>query len=174
MHNNYNILNSNRNNSFTKSSKVKKRPKTTNKDTINIGSFGNIMLNKLLSVSGNNPPILEKIRDSNLLLLKDTNDNLSPCSKILMKIYYFLTGNEFPIMPPCDVYRHLDIQEKLAANFSKQVSCKEDKDITCPNHSHLYSTDEASSSEADFVGSHNSKSGKGKAKKNKRDVKKNR
>jgi hypothetical protein len=168
------IQNEMHNNSFSKSAKVKKRPKNTTKDTINIGGFGNVMLNKLLSVSGDNPPILQKIRDSNLLLLKDTDNNLSPYAKILMKIYYFLTGNEFPTMPPCDVYRHLDIQEKLAANFSEQASCKEDNDISCPNHSHLYSTDEASSSEADFVGSHNSKSGKGKAKKNKRDVKKNR
>lgn len=51
--------------------------------------------------------------------------------------------------------------------------CQEFDDYNCPNHYHLYSTDEASTSEIDFAVPTTSKRGKGKAKKQSKEVKKN-
>lgn len=162
------------NNSFSKNTKGKKKPQNAIKDAMNIGSFGKVLQCKLLSINESDPSNIDRNDISSLPKLKDTNDNLSPYVKILIKIYYFLTGKEFPIMQPCDVYSHLDIQDKFTTHCENHAPCKfcnEYNEITCPNHSHLYSTDEASSSEADFIGLSNIKPTKVKAKKAKRDVK---
>lgn len=50
--------------------------------------------------------------------------------------------------------------------------CDECSDHVCPNHSYLYSTDEASSSEADFVGQNSTKAKNSMPKKKTKEVKK--
>jgi hypothetical protein len=50
--------------------------------------------------------------------------------------------------------------------------CNDYNEYHCPNHYHLYSTDEASSSEAEFICLSTTKSGKGKNKKKVKEVKK--
>lgn len=52
--------------------------------------------------------------------------------------------------------------------------CNDFSDYNCPTHSHLYSTDEASSSEIDFAGHCSTNGRKGKQKKNKKDSRKSR
>lgn len=51
--------------------------------------------------------------------------------------------------------------------------CNEYNDYHCPNHYHLYSTDEASSSEAEFICFSTAKTAKPKNKKKVKEVKKN-
>lgn len=131
--------------SFSENSKGKGNPKSAIKDSIHIQNLGKVMLQKLTGVSQNNM--------SDCVETKTSGDNLNPYIKILIRIYYFLTGNNLSLLSPRSVYSHSEIQEKLAAHYGKPTSfkvCNEFSDSKCLSHFNLCSTDEASSNDADF------------------------
>jgi len=144
--------------SFIKSSKGAKSSKKGNrarKYSNNKESFGNIMIQKLLSVS-NKSSFLSTIGE----LFGSYNDKLQD------QDISDITSD------PAFLY-HFNLDQKTVAkcNPSPCKLCDEFGDSSCPNHEHLYSTDEASSSEIDFAGPSANRAGKGKAKKNKKKVK---
>lgn len=166
-------------NSHTKSTKKKFKPSGAASDSINIGGLGHVSINKLLSVSGKPPdPSSVGFRTSCQANERDVKIGLNPCIRLVLKLYYLLTGSDIECLAAsCDAYiGPTEFREKLGgispgANASCKF-CNEQTDFDCPSHSHLYSTDEASSSDADFVGNCCMKGSKGKAKQTKKNVKK--
>ena len=165
-------------NSQSKGARKRFRTSGASSDSINIGGLGNVSINKLLSVSGQPPdPHQFGFRNSKAHH-GDVKVALNPCIRLVLKLYYLLTGSDIESLAAnCDAFiGHNEFQEKLGGiSPGTHASCKfcsELKDFDCPNHSHLYSTDEASSSDADFVGNCCMKGSKGKAKQLRKNVKK--
>lgn len=88
-----------------------------------------------------------------------------------MKLYRIIHGSSGTELSSDNLSKCLlSLKGKSGAKSNAPCKyCDDYHQYTCPNHYHLYSTDEASSSEIDFAPAH----GKGKAKKRK-EVKKHR
>ena len=154
--------------SFLKSSKINKsskrrseqlKGKSVQKNSKNLENFGDAMIKKLVSLSSNNSffSYISELFSSDIHQLQDHNiSDLTSSQAFLYQSSFDNKGApKYNPSSPC----------KLCGDFC---------DINCPNQEHLYSTDEASSSEIDFAGLSAHKAGKGKAKKNKKKVKRTR
>ena len=117
----------------------------------------------------------ESIFISKIVKLFESSTNQTIYSRVLFKIFYFLTGislSDFNTEDSSISQSHFE--ESLAAKCGYHLPCKSLEDINLlnyPSHEHLYSTDEASSSEADFFGS-TAKAGKRRGKKSRREGRK--
>ena len=139
-----------------------------------------MLLYKLLGLGDANPAIcgfMSPQIDSNIHISKIAKE----CLSSTFRVYYQING-----INKLESYDDLpsEVISKSSNNLKKNSSakegfdtpcvyCQEFDEFNCPNHYHLYSTDEASSSEIDFAAPSSTKSGKGKSKKKNKEVKKN-
>lgn len=156
--------------SYWRGAKGKKNAQSAKSDPINIASFSKVM---------------QHISDedfhhyrSDLLILDDSETKLTSLFQPFIKLYHIIFGTSSSDCPNGKIPKcPKGLKKKLAARKSEDkpcAYCNDYSDYTCPNHSYLYSTDEASSSEVDFAGPTSNRGGKGKAKKNTKEVKKSR
>ena len=113
---------------------------------------------------------------SKITKIRCINNSQNIFVKIISKILYFLTGICLSEINSDYSFNYLPkFYQNLASNSDYHLSCKSWEEFSClhfPTHDHLYSTDEASSSDADFLET-TTKRGKGRVKKNRKGGKSN-
>jgi len=167
--------------SHKKSSKSNKRSncKELSKAGLPNNELTESLIQKLLRGDQKNKPLItnDTITKYQANLFQEINENHNILIRIILKLFYIITGvsltGESPNNSSTRSIKHYfeKFISKLG-NLLQSTSCEELGDEASPNHDHLYSTDEASSSEADFVGPIPEKSNKGKSKKGRKEVKK--
>lgn len=150
-------------------------------ELVNTSSFGNGLLEILFGAENLGPPIYEENHpgsNSDAHFLQHSENKLNYIFSLFIKTYQLLVGcNDSDLLSDGSSKLSKSLKQRVAAKNGNNAPCKycnDYNDYNCPNHYHLYSTDEASSSEPDFAGPVSMKSGKAKAKKRGKDVKKSR
>lgn len=123
------------------------------------------------------PPISDKISSHHLSFFQESDDSHNILIRFLFKVFYLITGVSLHDDPNANAFAFSikPFFERFVSKFAHLLtseSCKELSVEASPTHDHLYSTDEASSSEADFVGPIPDQSGGLKTKKNRKEVSK--
>lgn len=137
-----------------------------------------MLLSKLLYGDTGSPSfsISDKISSHHLNFFQESDDNHNLLIRFLLKLFYLVTGVSLHDDPNANAFA-FSIKPYFESFVSKFIkpptseSCKEPSDQVNSNHDHLYSTDEASSSEADFAGPIVDEPTGVKAKKNRKEVK---